>query len=167
MIASHFPCAFKIISTTSRTAPRPPGARVTKCAAAFTSGRASPTATANPARFSGPKSTTSSPTKQTSSQSSFARRKSFSTAPVLPDPVALLDEKINFQFGRAHFRHRRRPRRDPADLEAGPAQKYQAQAVPDVEPLDFLRSADEHRAVGQHAVHVAQEQFDALQAGDE
>ena len=98
---SHFPCARKIISTTSRTAPRPPAARVTKCAAAFASATPSATATENPARFNGPKSTTSSPTKQTSFQLNFSCAKSSSIAPVLLNRSPCWTRKWIFNSPRA------------------------------------------------------------------
>jgi hypothetical protein len=58
------------------------------------------------------------------------------------------------------FCRRRRPRRDPADLQARAPRQHQAEAVADVEPFELALAADENRAVRQHAVHVAEEQFD-------
>jgi len=69
--------------------------------------------------------------EKTASQSSFSRRKSFSTAPVWPS-VTLLDEKINFQLGaRASVTADGRAETQPT-LKPARRRKYQAQAVPDV-----------------------------------
>src|SRR5437867_997955 len=58
----HFPCALSIASTTSRTAPRPPDARVTNGTRRSTSSCASATATGMPTRARIGRSVTSSPT---------------------------------------------------------------------------------------------------------
>src|SRR5579864_778348 len=59
----------RIESIRSRTAPLPPGRAATNCAFTRTSGRASAGAAARPAIPSAPRSLTSSPIKQTSSNS--------------------------------------------------------------------------------------------------
>src|SRR2546425_6087433 len=60
--AAHAPCARRISSTHSRNAPRPPRARVTTWAISSTSGAASATAMASPARWRAGTSSRSSPT---------------------------------------------------------------------------------------------------------
>jgi hypothetical protein len=75
----------------------------------------------------------------------------------------LLDEKINFEFACPRCRRRRWPGRDPAGFQTGAAQQHEAETVLNIEWFELARRPDEHRAVGQHAVHVAQEQFHVLQ----
>ena len=75
----------------------------------------------------------------------------------------LLPKEINFEFPGTPRGSRRWPTRDPARLDALASQPDKAEAVPDVELLYFLLSADEHRPVREDAVHIAQEQSNAFE----
>src|ERR1019366_2373436 len=93
----------------------------------------------------------------------FFLRQEFFDRGDLAVTVFLLDEKIDFEFARAQGRRRRWPGRDPADFQAGAPQQHEAETVLDVEWFELTRAADEHRTVGQHAVHVAEQELDALE----
>src|SRR5258706_1651628 len=77
-ISSQLPCACKITSIPSRTAPWPPAAWVTRCTIARTSGRALDGAAASPARASSGASVRSSPMNATCSSVTPASARIFS-----------------------------------------------------------------------------------------
>ena len=81
--------------------------------------------------------------------------------------VALLDEEIDFEFVGADLGGEGGAGGDPADLEAGAAGPDDAEAVADVEALEFAFAAHEDGAVGEDAVDVAEEEADAFEAGGE
>src|SRR6266487_3451126 len=79
----------------------------------------------------------------------------------------LLDEEIYFQFVGAEFRRRGGAAGNPAGFEPRAPQQHETQSIQNVEPLDLLFAADENRGVGQHAVHVAEEERDSRESGGE
>ncbi len=78
------------------------------------------------------------------------------------DPCETMRES---EFARPVRRHRRRPPAEQADLEPRPARPHNRRAVANVERLRvFARRGHRDGAVREHAVHVKQEQPEALGA---
>ena len=74
-----------------------------------------------------------------------------------------LPKEIYFQFPDPPCRGGRWAAGNPAHFEALAPQVHQAEAALDIELLQFLRPSDEHGGVGQNAVHITEQQPDALE----
>ncbi|NJM55134.1 MAG: DUF444 family protein, partial [Verrucomicrobiae bacterium] len=84
------------------------------------------------------------------------------------DLLALvLAEVVHLEFHAAQRGRRRGAVGHPADLDVEAREQPQAEPVLDVEPLELGLQAHEDIGVREHAVHVAEEQLHAAEAGAE